>query len=49
MTAPNAAFKGKLVLDDKGYESGSTNINLPTPLRRSTKIHHISQYREYIF
>ena len=42
VTILNAAFKSKLALEDKGYESGSENFNLPTPLRRSTKIHHVT-------
>ena len=30
--ALNAAFTQQLLLADKGYKSGSDNINLPTPL-----------------
>ena len=41
MTTLNAAFE-KLALEDKGYESGSKNFNIPTSLRRTSKIHHIS-------
>ena len=33
MTTMNAAFKSKLALEDEGYESGSENFNVPTPLR----------------
>ena len=33
MTMPNAAFESKLTLEDEGYESGSENFNIPTPLR----------------
>ena len=29
----NAAFESKLALEDKGYESGSENFYIPTPLR----------------
>ena len=32
MTTLNAAFESKLALKDKGYESGSENFNIPTPL-----------------
>ena len=42
MTTLNAASESKLALEDKGYESGNETFNLPTPLRRSTKIHYIS-------
>ena len=42
VTTLNAAFKSKLALGDEGYESGSENFNIPTPLRRTSKIHHIS-------
>ena len=42
MTTLNAAFESKLPLEDEGYESSSENFNTPTPLRRTSKIHHIS-------
>ena len=32
LTMLNAAFESKLALEDKGYESGSENFNIPTPL-----------------
>ena len=35
-------FEQKLALEDEGYESGSENFNMPTPLRKTLKIHHIS-------
>ena len=38
----NATFESKLALEDKGYESGSENFNIPNPLRWTSKIHHIS-------
>ena len=38
----NSAFESKLALEDEGYERGSENFNIPTPLRRTSKIHHIS-------
>ena len=31
-----------LALEDEGYESDSENLNIPTPLRRTFKIHLIS-------
>ena len=40
--ALNAAFDQQLQLADEGYESGSDTINLPTPLRKTLCIHHLS-------
>ena len=40
VTTLNAAFVSKLALED-GYESGSENFNIPTPLRRTSRIHHV--------
>ena len=42
MTTLNATFEHKLALEDEGYESGSENFNIPTPLRWVAKIHHVS-------
>ena len=41
MTTLNAAFESTLMLEDEGYQSGSENFNIPTPLRRTSKIHHV--------
>ena len=41
MTTLNAAFESKLALQDEGYENGSENFNIPTPLRRTSRIHHV--------
>ena len=49
MTTLNAAFESKLALEDEGYESGSENFNIPTPLRRTSKIHHISSAENVFF
>ena len=49
MTILNAAFKWKLVLEDEGYESSSETINMPTPLRRVTKIHLMSSIKNASF
>ena len=38
----NAAFESKLTFEDEGYESGSENFNILTPLRYSPRIHHVS-------
>ena len=42
VTTLNATFESKLALEDEGYDSGSENFNIPTPIRRTSKIHHIS-------
>ena len=42
MSTLNTAFEQKLALDDEGYKSGSENFNMPTPLRKTPKIHHVS-------
>ena len=42
VTTLNAAFESKLTLEDEGYESGSENFNKPTPLRRTSRIRHVS-------
>ena len=43
VTTLNAAYENKLMLEDKGYESGSENINIPTPIRRTSRNHHVSR------
>ena len=45
VTTLNAAFEQKLALEDEGYENGSENFNIPTPLRRTSKIDHMSSVR----
>ena len=42
-------LKGKLALEDEGYESGSENFNMPTPLRNMPKIHHESSIENASF
>ena len=49
MTTLNAAFESKLVLEDEGYESGNENVNIPTPLTRTSKLHHISSVENKSF
>ena len=39
----------KLSLEDEDYESGSENFNIPTPLRRTTNIHHVSSVESASF
>ena len=45
----NAAFESKLALEDEGYGSSSENFNIPTPLRRTAKIHHIFSVEKVSF
>ena len=49
MTTLNAAFERKLALEDEGYDSGSEKFNIPTPLRRTSKIHHVSTVQNTSF
>ena len=42
VTTLNTTFESKLALEDESYESNSENFNIPTPLRRTSRIHHIS-------
>ena len=49
VTMLNAAFEQKLALEDEGYESGSENFNIPTSLRRTLKIHHVSSIENTSF
>ena len=49
LTTLDAAFESKLALEDEGYESGSENFNVPTLLRRTTKIHHVSSVKNAPF
>ena len=45
----NAAFDQQLSLADEGYESGSDTNNLPTPLRKMPRIHHVSSIEHASF
>ena len=49
VTTLNAAFEWKLALEDEGFESGSENFNMPTPLRKMPKIHHVSSVKNTSF
>ena len=42
MTTLNTAFEQILAIEGDGYESSSENFNMPPPLRKMLKIHHIS-------
>ena len=45
----NAAFDQQLLLADEGYESGSDTVDLPTPLRKTPIIHHVSSMEHALF
>ena len=45
----NAAFDQQLLLADEGYESGSDTVDLPTPLRTTPRIHHVSSMEHASF
>ena len=47
--ALNAASDQQLSLADEGFESGSDAINLPTPLRKTPCIHHVSSMEHASF
>ena len=45
----NAVFDQQLLLADEGYESGSDIIDLPSPLRKTPRIHHVSSMEHASF
>ena len=47
--ALNAAFERQLALADEGYKGSSDAINLPTPLRKTSRIHHVSSIEHASF
>ena len=49
MTTLNAAFEWKLALEDEGYESSSETVNMPTPLRKMPRIHHVPSIKHASF
>ena len=49
VTTKNAAFEQKMAFEDEGYESGSEHFNMPTPLRKTQKIHHMSSIKNASF
>ena len=49
MTTLNTAFEQQLALEDEGYESSLENFNIPTPLRKMPKIHHVSSIKNASF
>ena len=49
VTTLNAASESKLAVEDEGYESSLENFNIPTPLQRTSKIHHVSSIENASF
>ena len=49
VTTLNNTFERELALEDNGNESGNETSNLPTPLRRISRIHHISSNENISF
>ena len=49
MMALHTAFDWWLALADEGYESGLDTINLPIPLRKMLRIHHVSSIQHALF
>ena len=47
--ALNAAFTQQLSLADEGYKSGSDTVDLPTPLRKTPHIYHMSSIEHASF
>ena len=47
--ALDAAFDQQLSLTDEGYKCGSDTIDLPTPLRKTPRIHHVSSMEHTSF
>ena len=45
----NAAFDQQLLLADEGYESSLDTIDLPTLLRKTPRIHHVSNIEHALF
>ena len=41
MTTLNDVFEWELALEDKGYESGSESLTIPTPLCRTLCLYNV--------
>ena len=42
MTTLNNTFEQELTQEDKGYDNGSENLSISTPLHRAPHLYHIS-------
>ena len=49
MTTLNDTFERELAQEDEGYASGSDGLSIPTPLRRASRIYHISTNKSISF
>ena len=49
MITLNATFDWQLLLADEGYESSSDTIDLPTSLRKTPRIHHVTSIEHALF
>ena len=49
MTTLNEAFEREIALEDKGYESGSESLNIPSPLCRTPCLYHVSASENFSF
>ena len=49
MTTLNDISERELTLEDEGYDSASKSLSIPTPLRRISRIHHISTNEDLFF
>ena len=49
MTTLNHGFERTPALTDEGYESGSENFNISTPLRQTFRGHHVSSNENISF
>ena len=49
VTTLNDTFEMELVQEHEGYDSGSENFNIPTPLSRALRIYHVSMVDDLSF
>ena len=49
LTTLNNIFETDLAQEDKGYESGSERLNVPTPLSRAPTVYHVSTMEDLSF
>ena len=45
ITMLNAPFESKFASKDEGYDSSSENFNIPNPLQKTSRIHHVSSIK----
>ena len=49
VTTLNNTFETEFAQEDKGYESGSESLNIPTPLSRALRVYHVSTMEDLSF